>query len=990
MFNKNTNEKKKAFDFYYTELSAMAEYLEQQESKGYRLKRFENNRLIFEKCEPRNIRYSVEIFKGSSYREFIESCTLEGWEHVTTYNGELYIFRTQKSDAIDIMTDEKEKFKTTAKRMVFQPGLWSFIFSAFYPLYHLIFRLNRGITINVFETDVFNYIALMLIVIYVFITLLRLFDCFFWQYTVRKKGSDSPFFNLKNTIKKRRTYAIINVIFFMILQFILWWIAPQFYSSIFVILFSLALLFCRYYGANLTKLSFDKNGKTKKTILICVVIALCIGGAFLLKNCNEKYVIENSKTTLSLDEAPISVEDLNGKVKSCEDTCSVEGTRFGHLFSFKSSVKSGYFENFKKRKKGKKLLTRCMLLFSAIIVLMTAIFGTAIGELIEIENAFNPNTFYVFASDAQTTHKLNAAVGDGQSGIDYFYLSNSIPDREMRFSFSPGNFESVTYNYYRYALESEAIMLPIGMDKELKLVCGNRDGLEKHDVLITTETADKLLESSGFEHITDYNDLIGMVSDSVIIEGKGIRIAGILKSKERVIYIDEYLIAQKTFADVFYNDLSLGVASDYGKELANGEAAVIVNFDDFKNNRKLPKVGESISVHGKSFKISDVDIVFGSYGKWLDYNGLTPVSMNQFLKELIKEKYPDYTPIQCDQAVEKAMSDPYYHYYFCSYYIEYYDEFIRANCKYGSLEPLPVWLYTEKGIEDMKYYFSGYYDLYRAEKFKELYGDYPTSDQHYSEEYQNIPEFEFVLESYVKEYIDEYNQSYTPYPVVDTYALLVSKDDYIELSKIQGETYDFYGAFSSDDVYNIDYYEIVYAVIHSSDPELTDRYLNSEFSDVESPSYYYPAIATPESLHSDQLSLGIGKIVSRLIAMVTLLVLMSICMYFIMRSSLMNRIKETGIYRAIGVSKKNLVFKFFIEAMVLTTVTVFIGYILTSSFIFVCLGWSPFVKEIFFYPVWLAALVLIILYALSLFCGTLPILMLLRKTPSEILAKYDI
>lgn len=334
MFKRNTNEKKKFFDFYYTELSALAEYLEQQESKGYRLKKFENNRLIFEKCEPRKIRYSVEIFKGSSCKEFIESCTLEGWEHVTTYNGELYIFRTQKPDAIDIMTDEKEKFKITAKRAIFQPGIWSFFFYAFIPLYQLIFRLNRGITINVFETDVFNYIALMLIVIYVFITLLRLFDCFFWQYTVRKKGSDSPFFNLKNTIKKRRTYAIINVIFFMILQFILWWIAPQFYSSIFVILFSLALLFCRYYGANLTKLTFDKNEKTKKTILICVVIALCIGGAFLLKNCNEKYVIENSKTTLSLDKAPISVEDLNGKVKSCEDTCSVEGTRFGQLYKF--------------------------------------------------------------------------------------------------------------------------------------------------------------------------------------------------------------------------------------------------------------------------------------------------------------------------------------------------------------------------------------------------------------------------------------------------------------------------------------------------------------------------------------------------------------------------------------------------------------------------------------------------------------------------------
>lgn len=334
MFNKNTNEKKKAFDFYYTELSAIAEYLEQQESKGYRLKRFEKNMLIFEKCEPRNIRYSVEIFKGSSYREFIESCTLEGWEHVTTYNGELYIFRTQKSDAIDIMTDEKEKFKVTAKKAIFQPGIWSFFFYAFIPLYQLIFRLNVGIRIRLFETDVINYMSLMFIVIYVFITLLRLFDCFLWQYTVRKKGSDSPFFNLKNTIKKRRTYAIINVIFFMILQFILWWIAPQFYSSTLAILFSLILLFCRYYDASLSKLTFDKNEKTKKTILTCVVIVLCIGGAFLLKNCNEKYVIENSKTMLSLEKAPISIADLGGNVKNCEDRCSVEGTRFGQLYTF--------------------------------------------------------------------------------------------------------------------------------------------------------------------------------------------------------------------------------------------------------------------------------------------------------------------------------------------------------------------------------------------------------------------------------------------------------------------------------------------------------------------------------------------------------------------------------------------------------------------------------------------------------------------------------
>ena len=136
---------------------------------------------------------------------------------------------------------------------------------------------------------------------------------------------------------------------------------------------------------------------------------------------------------------------------------------------------------------------------------------------------------------------------------------------------------------------------------------------------------------------------------------------------------------------------------------------------------------------------------------------------------------------------------------------------------------------------------------------------------------------------------------------------------------------------------------------------------------------------------------NVKKIAIGLIAAVAvILVLMSVCMYFIMRSSLMSRIKEVGIYRAIGVSKKNLIFKFFIEALVLTTFTVFIGYIGTSLFVSLALGMSTLVEQIFYYPLWLAGIVFLILYAVCTLCGILPIFSLLRKTPSEILAKYDI
>lgn len=60
----------------------------------------------------------------------------------------------------------------------------------------------------------------------------------------------------------------------------------------------------------------------------------------------------------------------------------VEGTRFGRLFSLKSSIKSGYVSNFKNRKKGKKVLRGCMCLFAAVLVFMSAVFGTSFADII--------------------------------------------------------------------------------------------------------------------------------------------------------------------------------------------------------------------------------------------------------------------------------------------------------------------------------------------------------------------------------------------------------------------------------------------------------------------------------------------------------------------------------------------------------------------------------------------------------------------------------
>lgn len=181
-----------------------------------------------------------------------------------------------------------------------------------------------------------------------------------------------------------------------------------------------------------------------------------------------------------------------------------------------------------------------------------------------------------------------------------------------------------------------------------------------------------------------------------------------------------------------------------------------------------------------------------------------------------------------------------------------------------------------------------------------------------------------------------------------------------------------------------------YTLVHSVNPEKTKAFLEKEFTHEFDEKDARFAIYSPEYFYKASFAENRIEVITDLVSLVVLLVLMCLCMYFIMRSSLLGRVKEVGIYRAIGVSKRNMLFKFLIETLVLTTLTVFLGYLLSSVFMFVCAGGSSFMETVFYYPPWLAVTLLALLYGVSVLCGILPVLALLRKNPSEILSKYDI
>lgn len=685
----------------------------------------------------------------------------------------------------------------------------------------------------------------------------------------------------------------------------------------------------------------------------------------------------------------------------------VNGTRFGHLFSFKSSVKSGYISNFKDRKRGKKLLRRCMCLFAAVIVFMSSVFGSAFGDIINARKAYNHNVFYLYTPNAEVSAKLNEAVGKENTGVDFLRLNADVPHGDDWVFFRTGSFETFEQLDYDSNFKTNAVYLDVSLAKDMRLVEGKKDDLAVEEIVISTTVADALLKKSTLGFIKERKDLIGLISTMYTVDGKNPYIAGIVESNEPAVYLSELGMAKFVNARASFSYTTL--ASDYGIKVAPGEAILAI-----KNQRedvKFPSIGEIIKIQGRDIKIAGIKQAHTDYNKWLEANGIEKKDEFNFFTEIVKAEKPELTvgSDAFNKAVDTAIFRQHYEYY--DYLFSEVEAFYR-DLYFFEPNNIELWLYLEKGVEAAKFTLLPE-DYYKAIKYKELYGSYPTEGQ-LQEKYDSLPyPYEELKENMIMYEEEFYSGNHYNNFNINTY--MVNEEDYIAFSKQLGETHPSAMETSGGMFYNMSvpetenavgvqtkkintdlsvdteyYVKTYYTVIHSSDPEKTEAWLNSEFADLAAPNDYWPKLLSPNDIFKGIITDNAEDIISSLITMSVVLVLMSICMYFIMRSSLMNRIKEVGIYRAIGVAKKNLVFKFFVEAVVLTTLTVFIGYLLTSAFMFVCLEMSSLVENIFYYPLWLAAAVLAILYVISLFFGTLPIMSLLRKTPSEILAKYDI
>lgn len=115
-----------------------------------------------------------------------------------------------------------------------------------------------------------------------------------------------------------------------------------------------------------------------------------------------------------------------------------------------------------------------------------------------------------------------------------------------------------------------------------------------------------------------------------------------------------------------------------------------------------------------------------------------------------------------------------------------------------------------------------------------------------------------------------------------------------------------------------------------------------------------------------------------------------IYIFFMMKSSMLSRIKEIGTYRALGATKHDIMKIFISELLLLTAFFSLPGYLLMSYLLQQAQSGLGNFIILYNMPPFLFIGGLAIIFTFNLLTGLIPIFSLTTKTPAQILAKYDI
>ena len=328
---------KEEMKFSYTQLPAFEKCLSRKEEGGLRFVKIEDGKVFFEKATKRKIRYSAVVFTAFSMRgEFIDACKSQGWEYVSCYCDELYIFRTQMPEAQKIITDEKEYFKTVAKKAFLQPGFLKIsLWTLFLILTTVIFRSHYEglIATSIEDCGIVVFIAFGLLQ-----TAARLIHFASWYIKNKRKLNENAgmcFDGAEKAEKLSRNWDIANVVQLLIMLATVVVLGAG-YCDI--------NIYCWICAAFIIVSVFDvvknivgKENKKRFYATFGAVYAVIIVSVFGMTQWASVQYNKNLSTTLNYNGVPISASDfVEGKIDSNDKTLTVKATRLGQHYIFSS------------------------------------------------------------------------------------------------------------------------------------------------------------------------------------------------------------------------------------------------------------------------------------------------------------------------------------------------------------------------------------------------------------------------------------------------------------------------------------------------------------------------------------------------------------------------------------------------------------------------------------------------------------------------------
>ena len=151
----------------------------------------------------------------------------------------------------------------------------------------------------------------------------------------------------------------------------------------------------------------------------------------------------------------------------------------------------------------------------------------------------------------------------------------------------------------------------------------------------------------------------------------------------------------------------------------------------------------------------------------------------------------------------------------------------------------------------------------------------------------------------------------------------------------------------------------------------------------------YNAINSYDKNKNDYIKENKASVNSIIVFTSVILAISLIEIYLMIRSSFLSRIKEVGIYRAIGV-KKSDIYKMFASEIMAINLTATLGGIILMGAILYNVSKMKVLGSMVVLNGTTIGLALLISFGFNLIMGLIPVYRVVRKRPSEILARHDI